>query len=287
MDNKDNKRLGGVEDGEESLVDVLRVEGVNAQGFGSVPKVVMKDRRLPIQAKAIYAYFCSYAGSGNRAFPGRATIIKDLGVTKDTYYKYLDVLKKHDYLRVGQTRGTGKYRRNVYILVSNPKKAITEAVSPCPKSSDTIISDTIINRDIEKDISLSIHPMLDKGWMEKMDQYSQIVKENIEYEQLLNDQPRNLAESIYLLIMDVLCGTEKTFRVNGTQLDAQMVRARLLELRYADVASVIDGITRLTEPVRNVRNYLLTALYNARATSATSTAAQVGWMMKKYHERKG
>ncbi len=283
---------------EESLVDEIRIEGVNARGFGTIPKIVMKDRRLPIQAKAIYAYFCSYAGSGNTAFPGRDTIVKDLGVNKDTYYKYLEELKKYDYVRVGQKRSTGKYKRNVYILVANPKNVIREGFSPCPKfsdtanqpclkSSDTVISDTNINKSI-KDIDLSIHPTVGTEWMDRMDRYSFLVKENIEYDMLMSYEPQvsKLAESIYMLMMDVLCGEEKTFKVNGAVMDAQAVRQRFLELRHNDISSVINGITALGEPVRNVRNYLLTALYNARATSETHWTSQINNMIRLNRERR-
>jgi hypothetical protein len=116
-----------------------------------------------------------------------------------------------------------------------------------------------------------------------MDSYSLLVKENIEYDQLLNEeQNKALAESIYLLIMDVLCGGEKTFKVNGAVMDTQIVRRRFLELRYMDVASVIDGIGKLAEPVRNPRNYLLTALYNARTTSETHWKTDINATMRAY-----
>lgn len=284
--------------GEESLVDEIRVEGVNAKGFGTIPKAVMKDQRLSIQAKAIYAYFCSYAGSGNTAFPGRDTIVKDLGVNKDTYYKYLEELKKYDYVRVGQKRSTGKYKRNVYILVASPKNVITEdflpcpkfsdtASPPCPKSSDTVISDININKSIQN-IDLSIHPTVDTEWMDRMDGYSFLVKENIQYDLLMSygSNESNLTESIYLLMMDVLCSEEKTFKVNGAAMDAQVVRQRFLELRHRDISSVINGINALAEPVRNVRNYLLTALYNAKATSETHWTAQIGTLMRLHRERR-
>ena len=65
---------------QEGGEDLLRIEGVNAKGYGCIPKAVMKDRRLTLYAKAIYAYFRSYAGSGNRAFPSRATILYGLQI---------------------------------------------------------------------------------------------------------------------------------------------------------------------------------------------------------------
>jgi hypothetical protein len=279
---KDEKSGKGMKD---SLVDVLRVEGVNAKGFGTIPKAVMKDRRLSIQAKAIYSYFCSYAGAGNRAFPGREIILKDLQISKDFYYKNLKMLKDLDYIRVKRENGKGgRFGRNIYTLVPCPVSQ-DMASHPSPMPPDTVGQDINSNR-YKKDIGLSINPKIDKDWMERIDEYSGIIKENIEYEQLMNEeQNKSLAESIYLLIMDVLCGKEKIFKINGTNMNAQIVRKRFLELRYLDVSSVIDGIGKLAEPIRNARHYLLTALYNARATSDTYWKADINATMRAYRER--
>lgn len=285
---KDRKEIRAA----DNLVDILRVEGVNAKGFGTIPKAVMKDRRLSIQAKAIYAYFCSYAGAGNRPFPSRRTITEDLQISINTYHKHLNKLKSLDYIRVKQRKKSGVFTSCIYTIVEKP---VIEPISPCTKICDTAgphtkkpytkICDTDSNRNNEQDNSLSINLKIDTDWMERMDAYSLLVKENIEYDQLMNDeQNKALAESIYLLIMDVLCSDEKTFKVNGTVMDAQIVRRRFLELRYLDVASVIDGIGRLAEPIRNARNYLLTALYNARATSETHWKADINSTMRAYRE---
>ncbi len=51
--------------------DQLRIQGVNCKGFGILPKYVMLDPDLTIEAKTIYAYFCSFAGNGNSTFVER------------------------------------------------------------------------------------------------------------------------------------------------------------------------------------------------------------------------
>lgn len=44
------------------VADILRVEGIMAQGYGLNPKIVMRDKRLTPEAKCIYSYLCSFAG---------------------------------------------------------------------------------------------------------------------------------------------------------------------------------------------------------------------------------
>jgi len=106
-----------------SFSDQLKVEGVNCKGFGILPKYVMLDSDLTIEAKTIYAYFCSYAGNGNSAFPSRSKIIDDLQMSKATYYKHYRLITEQGYITVKQEIGDRAcFGKNIYTLVSNPKK---------------------------------------------------------------------------------------------------------------------------------------------------------------------
>lgn len=107
-----------------SFGDQLKVEGINFKGFGILPKYVMLDPDLSIEAKTIYAYFCSFAGNGSAIFPGRDKILSDLPMSKDAYYKHFRQLTDQGYITVEQQGGTSGaiYGKNIYTLVSNPKK---------------------------------------------------------------------------------------------------------------------------------------------------------------------
>ncbi|HOJ12375.1 MAG TPA: DUF6017 domain-containing protein [Clostridiales bacterium] len=102
------------------LKDMLRIEGINSKGFGIIPKVVMFDPDLSIEAKTIYAYFCSLAGNGTTAFPNRDTILFYLNITKDYYYKHFNQLKEQEFIKV--ERNSNFPYNNIYTLINNPKK---------------------------------------------------------------------------------------------------------------------------------------------------------------------
>lgn len=106
-----------------SWPDRLKLDGVMCHGYGVLPKFAMCDHDLPLTSKAIYAYFCSMSGSGDTAFPGRDTILSRLGISKQTYYKNLEILKEQGYLSVRrQTNALGQFSHNVYCIEENPKK---------------------------------------------------------------------------------------------------------------------------------------------------------------------
>ena len=110
---------------EGKIEDLLRIEGVKAKGYGTVPKAAMTDRDISIAAKAIYAYFCSLSGRGESVFPGRNKILCDLQISKEAYYKGLNELIDAGYIRVTQEHNSssgGKFMRNIYTLVARPSK---------------------------------------------------------------------------------------------------------------------------------------------------------------------
>lgn len=102
-------------------------------GYGLIAKKVMKDSNLSLSAKAIYSYLCAYAGNESSAFPSVKLINHELGISKDTFYKYMKELTDKAYIVVSQRRAEkGKFSHNIYSI---------EAV-PCPKSPDTDLPDT-------------------------------------------------------------------------------------------------------------------------------------------------
>ena len=100
------------------MTDKLRVNKLNSCGFGTIAKLAMQDRRLHITAKGIYAYFCSFAGTGDSAFPSRSKICFDLQISNDTFTKYLKQLSTLGYLTVEQQKDSGKFSHNIYTINS-------------------------------------------------------------------------------------------------------------------------------------------------------------------------
>lgn len=102
------------------MADIIQFENVNSKGFGCIPKMVMQDTRLGLQAKGIYAFLASYAGAGKAAFPCLKTILYYLGIGQDTYYKYLKQLIEYGYIRAEKQRNErGNFWRTVYTLCSD------------------------------------------------------------------------------------------------------------------------------------------------------------------------
>ena len=96
----------------------VKLQGVMAKGYGTIPKVVMQDEDLSIEAKAIYSYIASYAGAGQTAFPSVSITTKHLGISKNRYYKHRKYLEDKGYISIERLRTENGFSKNIYTLNS-------------------------------------------------------------------------------------------------------------------------------------------------------------------------
>lgn len=90
-----------------------------SKGYGMVTKVAMQDRELPIQAKGIYAYMCSFAGGKDEAHPSLSRITYDLDMDRKTVQKHIKTLVDKGYIEVDRGRyvESKKFAPNYYTIL--------------------------------------------------------------------------------------------------------------------------------------------------------------------------
>lgn len=111
-------------------------------------------------------------------------------------------------------------------------------------------------------------------WMDRYDLRRE-VEENIGYKNLCAQYGREDVDEVAELIVEVLCTTRPTLRIGGEELPSERVKNRFHQLDYGHLEYVFDCLRRNTTQVRNIRAYLLTALYNAPATISNYYQAAV------------
>lgn len=108
-----------------------------------------------------------------------------------------------------------------------------------------------------------------------VDVTEQRLKEQLEYDTLITKIGKDTADEIVMLITDVICGTSETVRIGKNEFPREVVRSRLFKLNCEHIEYVVDCMKENTTDVRNIRSYLLTALYNAPATIDNHYRAKV------------
>ncbi len=77
-------------------------------------------------------------------------------------------------------------------------------------------------------------------------------------------------DGIVELMTDVVAANNtKPISVGGNKLSAEIVKSRLLKLTSSEIIYVLDALENNNTEIKNIRAYILTALYNAPTTIDT------------------
>lgn len=104
--------------------------------------------------------------------------------------------------------------------------------------------------------------------MRERENYRELILENIEYDYLCRDDrlDRDMLNELVELMVDTVCFRRETIRIAGDDYPAEVVKSRFLKLNSSHIEYVLDRMRENTTYVRNIKKYLLAALYNAPAT---------------------
>jgi hypothetical protein len=91
---------------------------IYGSGYGVIPKAIMQSKDLSIEAKAIYAYLCSFMGSGDTAFPSVKKICFDLDINVKRYYRHMNQLVAGGYIVKTKAyyKVSGQWANNIYTI---------------------------------------------------------------------------------------------------------------------------------------------------------------------------
>ena len=120
--------------------------------------------------------------------------------------------------------------------------------------------------------------------MATMQAYGSLIKENIDYDNLLITHPfeQELIKGIYELILEtVLCQNEEIL-IASNRYPVQFVKSKFLKLKYSHIEYVIECLKKNTSKVKNIKKYVLAALFNAPATIDGYYQAEVNHDMPQF-----
>ena len=248
----------------------------------------LRNTELSLKAKGLLSLMLSLPDDWDYTTKGLARICKD-GV--DSICAAVRELEEHGYVIRERVRGANgqlgsiEYtileqpaepspeRENpvqVKPILENPVLGKPEQENPAQSNKDKSNTDLSIT---EQSNPIRSNPPAPEGrngtdGMEAREIYREIVYGNIEYDILREDNTvnRDQLDEIAELIVDTVCSARKTIRIAGDDYPAEVVKSRFLKLDSFHVQYVIDCMKNNTTYVRNIKKYLLAALYNAPAT---------------------
>ena len=265
---------------------VFRVE--KNKDFTVMSNHHLRNQNISLKAKGLLSQMLSLPPDWDYTLAGLAAINLE-GV--DAIREAVRELEKAGYITREQKRASGgHFSTNVYVIrevpllenpiTVNPATGNPMAVTPITDhpmtDNPTEISKEGANTERQNtDCINNQSNQIRAGPLEKADRmrldrnlYRAIVKENIEYD-ILRQEAGPYADDldeIVEIMVETVCAKRKFTRVAGSDFPHEVVKSRLLKLNCDHVRFVMDCMRQNTTKIRNIKQYLLAALFNAPTT---------------------
>lgn len=249
----------------------------------------LKDTRLSLKSKGLLSMMLSLPEEWNYTTRGLAAICKE-GV--DSIGTALKELERSGYIQRNRIRDDkGKITDTEYIIFEKPQeKPDTECQDTAEPYTEnpymdkpntetpgtentaqlnTNISNTKeLNTDVLNTYPIKSHQEQDTIGYDEVEAYRQVIKENIEYDILCVKLKSDIAmlDEIVDLLTETVCTSKNSLIIAGDTYPAAVVKSKLLKLNSEHIEYVIDCMHANTTDIRNIKKYLLAALFNAPST---------------------
>ena len=283
---------------------VFRVE--KTKNYTVMANHHLKDRRLSLRSKGLLSVMLSLPEEWDYTLKGLAVISKE-GV--DAIGEAVKELERAGYIiRSRQRDDHGRLRGMEYVIYEQPQQPGTNPpgrekpvqvkpthenpaqVSPAqatpaqeepeqaapaqenpPQSIPQRENNKLSSTQASNPDPINPDPPFD------MESVRRLVKRNLSYDVLVQDDrfPAGRLDEIVDLITETLCSRREIVSVAGDEYPARAVKDKLLRLNSLHIEYVLNCLDRNTTQVRNIKKYLLAALFNAPSTMDSYYAALV------------
>ena len=275
-------------------MSVFRVE--KNKGYTVMSNHHLCNHTLSLKAKGLLSQMLSLPDDWDYTLQGLAQINKE---SIDAIHEAVRELERAGYIKRSRERDErGCLRGTVYTIYEQPHTEPTpeEPAQALPASENPTLEKPMLDkptlenpmqlitkgRNKEKqntDQSITDSIPFPSGFpetpvqkrteaKESFERYRDLILENIDYDVLASDPhvDREQLDEIVDLVQETVCSTRSRIRVAGNDYPAEVVRSKLLKLNGEHIRFVMDCLKQNTTRIRNIRQYLLTVLFNAPST---------------------
>lgn len=272
------------------------------KGFVQISNSILSDPNISLKAKTVLAIMLSLPDNWDFSIEGISGKCKE---SKDCIAKAINELIEAGYVIRTKTRGAdGRITKWEYEVFEEPCKTIEQSnEEPCGEIPDTALSHQEIP---EEDYPEQDFPELDNPSTETKDTYNTIinkkennntlfsniksnpiqskhkisfsmseielkeleVKDNIEYDILLQKFPTKHAmiDEIVNLMVEVLCSKRETITIASDTHPIEQVKERFNSVDSGHIEYILECLDKTTTDIRNIKQYLLSVIFNAPQT---------------------
>lgn len=144
-------------------------------------------------------------------------------------------------------------------------------------SNNTNINNTNLSENKSNHIVSADGIGSEENEMETLHAYQSLIKENLDYDSLLVSHPHDknqIDEIVDLIVETVMCKSDKVL-IASNWYSGALVRGKFMKLNYSHVEYVLHCLEGNTSKIKNIKKYLLAALFNAPSTISGYYRAEV------------
>ena len=242
----------------------------------------LRDKNLSLKAVGLLSKMLSFNDGWQFSTRGLAAICKE---GPDAILSALKELEKNGYLVRHRGRDSkGRLVTTEFDIFESPQAGLPRREKPHRENPDVDSPDvgnphrdnpaqinTIQVTNQERNTLSKNNQSINLDGMDRMgerSEYAELIRENLDYDILSQDPKfdKDRVQEIMNIMLDVVCSTAPTIRINGEDMPQEVVKSRFLKLNSSHIEYVIDVMNKNPSDIRNIRAYLLTALYNASLT---------------------
>lgn len=136
------------------------------------------------------------------------------------------------------------------------------------KESNTILSNPVVKQAIDK---------MGREEESDFDKYKKLVKENIDYDVLIDRHyiEKSIIDGMVNLIVETMISENDYIVISSTKFPKETVKSRFSKLDISHIEYVLECMNHNTTKIKNIKKYLLAALYNAPTTIDSYYKARV------------
>ena len=274
---------------------VFRVE--RNKGYTVMSNHHLRNKELSLKAKGLLSQMLSLPEDWDYTLKGLSLINRE---KIDAIREAIKELERAGYIVRSRERDEkGRLRGADYVIFEQPQPPTPDlpTLEKPTLEKPTLENPTQLNKDIQRtdlpkkeksntDLSSthsipihSLNPLPygegaaeppEKKRTERNDAYrvyEEIIKDNIDYDILIQDMAdRDRLDEIVDLILETVCTRRKTIRVAGDDYPAELVKSKFMKLDSEHIRFVLDCMRENTTKIRNIKQYLKAALFNAPST---------------------
>lgn len=232
----------------------------------------LRNKELSLKAKGLLSQMLSLPENWDYTLRGLAAINKE---SVDAIRSAIRELEQAGYISRKQTRDSkGRMSLSEYTIYEIPhiepmsdKSAAHEPIQEKSVSENpTELNKDISSKETSNTDLLNTQSNHISGMIDEMDTYRELIKQNIDYDILCGNHQKSDIDEIVDILTEAMCSNRKTIRASGEDYPASVVKSKLLKLNYEHIEYVLDCMNTNTTQIRNIKQYMLTALFNAPST---------------------